>query len=255
LTITNALFKLVGWRLGLIYGDTLVVDRWRWLSARLPASPQGKRVLDVGCGSGPFSLALAARGYSVLGLDSNPNVVEKATIRAHHCRLPASFVFADGRRLDEHEELKEQFDIVVCCEVIEHIIDDARFLRALATPLKIGGQLLLTTPNYDFRAITPDDDGPYATAETGGHVRRGYRAADLQALCVEAGFSTPTISYCSGLLSQKVTWFMRHANHASTRVAWGMTLPLRILPLLDGAFGAWISWPPFSICVDARRVH
>jgi len=50
----------------------------------------------------------------------------------------------------------------------------------MACCLKPDGMLLLTTPNYNYVAITRGDDGPFSTTEDGWHVRRGYTATDLR---------------------------------------------------------------------------
>jgi len=48
----NLLVKLFGFPATLIHGDTLVVDRWNWLKARLPATNKNLKLLDVGCALG-----------------------------------------------------------------------------------------------------------------------------------------------------------------------------------------------------------
>ena len=70
-------------------------------------------------------------------------------------------------------EYHEQFDVAICTENIEHILNDFKLVRDIADCLKPGGRLLLTTPNYNYRAITSNDNGPFCATETGGHVRRG----------------------------------------------------------------------------------
>src|SRR5438309_117590 len=52
---SSLLVKLFGFRATLCHGDTAVLDRWRWLTRRLPRTGNNEALLDVGCGTGPFS--------------------------------------------------------------------------------------------------------------------------------------------------------------------------------------------------------
>ena len=135
----------------LIHGDTLVLDRWLWLRKHLPAIPSGsKRLLDIGCGTGAFTIGAARRGYRALGLswdDRNQNVAQQ---RATICRADlAEFQVLDVRKLDQRPDLREGFEIVVCCENIEHILNDQKLMVDMSRCLRSGGTLLLTTPNFD----------------------------------------------------------------------------------------------------------
>src|SRR5450755_1831007 len=70
----------------------------------------GKRVLDVGCGPGRHSLALARRGIEVVGVDHSEEFVALARKAAAAEGLTAEFRSADVRDLDEHSA----FDAVIC---------------------------------------------------------------------------------------------------------------------------------------------
>src|SRR5689334_24813866 len=171
----SLLVRVFGFPATLVHGDTLVLDRWRWLKNRLPLTANGERLLDVGCGTGAFTIGAARRGYRALGLSWDERNQATAQYRAELCRTPgASFDVLDVRRLDTRSDLRDAFDVALCLECVEHILDDRKLIRDIAACLKPGGRLLLTTPNYDYRAITREDNGPFALAETGWHVRRGY---------------------------------------------------------------------------------
>ena len=115
--------------------------------ARLRYTHNNERLLDVGCGSGAFTIGTARLGYRSLGLswcERNQKVAEE---RARISRTPtAAFEICDVRELDQCQAYKGQFDVVLCTENIEHIIDDFRLMRAMAGCLKPGGRLLLTSP-------------------------------------------------------------------------------------------------------------
>jgi SAM-dependent methyltransferase len=233
--------------------DTLVLDRWRWIGARLPFC-RGARLLDVGCAAGAFTIGAALRGYEAWGLDHDPESLEKADRRARWLGVTARFIQGDVRRLADRLEWAGTFDVVLCCETIEHVLDDASLARGLAICLKPGGRLLLTTPFVGFRAITAGDDGRCSAVEDGGHVRRGYAPDGLRALLEGAGFETVEISWCSGFLSQKATAVYRLAGGRCPVLGWLAVLPLRPWPpLLDGVVTRALRWPWYTICAEAKR--
>jgi ubiquinone/menaquinone biosynthesis C-methylase UbiE len=101
------------------------------------------RALDVGCGVGRWSLAMARRGADVTGVDLSANMVSEATRRAaeegvsSHCR----FAQADVAELS----VPGDFSRIVVVTVLQHILEDARLERAvsaLARHLAPGGRLV-----------------------------------------------------------------------------------------------------------------
>ena len=121
--------------------------------------------------------------------------------------------------------------------------------------LKRGGFLLLTTPNYYYKSITNSDNGPFSKEEDGWHVRRGYSKEMLRELCIKSAFKIEEISYCSGFLSQKVTFLLRIMNHIlGFKMSWLITLPLRILPIIfDNIISKIIKYENYSICLVAYK--
>ncbi len=247
------LVRLLGYRGALLTGDPLVHDRWRWLKKRLPVTRNGEKLIDIGCGSGAFTIAAALRGYDAVGLSWDHRNQEVASSRAALLRCDrARFPIQDIRRLDAALEHRRAYDVAICLENIEHVIDDRKLMRDIYAVLRPGGMLLLTTPNYFYRAITPSDDGPFATVENGDHVRRGYTSAMLRELCRDANFSVIELGSCSGFFAQKIAWAMRKARpHV---LGWVATFPLRILQILaDGPIRRLTGWPDFSICLVASK--
>ncbi len=107
-----------------------------------PARP-GARVLDVGCGVGQVVQRLMDGGYDAYGVDvSEPNI-ERARKVSPHCRL------YDGRKLpfpDRH------FASAGALNVLEHVDAPEDFIRDLVRVVEIGGQVVLSSPNF-FRVI------------------------------------------------------------------------------------------------------
>ena len=251
----SLLVRVLGFPATLIHGDTLVLDRWRWLRRRLPRTADGTRLLDVGCGTGAFTIGAARRGYHALGLSWDARNQAEGARRAQLCNAStASFEVCDVRRLDEHAEWNGQFDVATCLETCEHILDDRKLFVDIARCLKPGGRLFLTTPHYYYHAISPTDNGPFSRTETGDHVRRGYSPAMLEELCEAAGLRCEKISYCSGVMSQKTTTLMRRLQSVNAALAWGAVLPLRpLVPLVDPWLTPLLGWPAYSIGLEAYK--
>lgn len=98
-------------------------------------------VLDAGCGNGEFLAELAEqRGRQIryVGTDFTAD-----TLQANARKLP----FAAFRQLDlEKGRLDEQFDLVTCCEVVEHLNDRPSAFTNLHAMVRPGGHLLVTAP-------------------------------------------------------------------------------------------------------------
>jgi SAM-dependent methyltransferase len=245
---------LFGFPATLIHGDPLVWDRWRWLEKRLPVTANGETLIDIGCGSGAFTIGAAKRGYKALGLSWEERNQTEARKRARMCRAPgADFDVCDVRMLDQHENYRQQFDVAICLENIEHILDDLKLVRDIAACLKPGGRLLLTTPHYFYRPISNVDKGPFPPIE-GEHVRRGYTRTMLLELVELAGLKCEEISYCSGYFAQKLTGLMRAVGAIHPLLGWAAVLPFRpFAPLLDATIGPLLRYPGFSICIEAYK--
>lgn len=135
-------------------------DRWAGLYARKAsfrdrlalfvgaiqrAVPPGARVLDLGCGAGNISIALAERGYEVLGVDGAPEMIRAARAEAQRREVRlVEFREADVTRLSlKHSS----FDAIVCSSVIEYVPDDAGLVVEMCALLRSGGRLVISVPH------------------------------------------------------------------------------------------------------------
>lgn len=250
----NALVKALGSLAPLIHSDTGTMDRWLWVKKRLAVTRNGERLLDVGCGTGAFTICAAERGYDCLGLTWDGRDQQIAQARADICGTPgARFRVVDVRRLGAEADLAGAFDVVLCCENIEHILDDRRLMHDMFRALKPGGRLLLTSPWHHYDPISPDDAGPFLKVETGWHVRRGYTRCMLEELCRDAGFMVEEIDYNVGWLSQLTIRLFQRLKFFLP-LAWLAILPLRlIVPLVDRRLTILTGRKFFSICLEAYR--
>lgn len=103
------------------------------------------RVLDVGCGAGLLSEALAQRGAAVTAIDLAPELVKVARLHGLESGIEVDY------RLQSVESLAIEapgtFDAVTCMEMLEHVPDPGAVIGACATLLKPGGQLFVSTLN------------------------------------------------------------------------------------------------------------
>jgi len=101
------------------------------------------RILDVGCGTGVnVTIPLATAGYSLIGLDINTNSIERAKQLAASLQ---NIEFICGTL--EQQTFGSDFHVVVCSEVLEHLEDPGKLLRAISDVLCDEGLLLVTVPN------------------------------------------------------------------------------------------------------------
>jgi 2-polyprenyl-6-hydroxyphenyl methylase/3-demethylubiquinone-9 3-methyltransferase len=106
---------------------------------------RGIRALDVGCGGGILSESMARAGASVLGIDLAPEVLAVAKLHALESGVQLEYETVAA------EELARQrpgaFDLVTCMELLEHVPDPAASIAALATAVKPGGDVIVSTLN------------------------------------------------------------------------------------------------------------
>ena len=250
------LVRLFGFQATLHHGDALVWDRWRWISRRLRETHNDDRLMDVGCGSGAFTIGAARRGYRALGLSWDERNQGIAQQRAALCNAKsASFEICDVRKLHEKTEWIGAFDIVLCCENIEHILDDFLLVKSMAACLKPGGRLLLTTPHLHRIPQNFMDYGPFPDFEDGRHVRAGYNRSMLGELCAHSGLVVEEFSFISGPMSQLHAWILwQIGDRSHPLIGWVVVLPLRVLPpLFDKPLMRLFGFAPFCIGLEAYK--
>lgn len=108
-------------------------------------APKGSRALDVGCGGGLLSEALARAGATVTAIDLAPAVLDVARLHLHESGLVVDYRETSVEALAQ--ELPAAFDLVTCMEMLEHVPDPGSVIRACAALLKPGGKLFLSTLN------------------------------------------------------------------------------------------------------------
>jgi ubiquinone/menaquinone biosynthesis C-methylase UbiE len=119
--------------------------------------PAGARVLDLGCGPGVMTRDLARLGYSGVGLDASPAMIENCTKSAEAEGILHSWSY----QLGDVESLPfpdKSFDGAICMGVIDYLSSDDKFLSEVARVLKPGGRFVLCFTNrfgYTVSLSTP----------------------------------------------------------------------------------------------------
>jgi 2-polyprenyl-6-hydroxyphenyl methylase/3-demethylubiquinone-9 3-methyltransferase len=106
---------------------------------------KGACILDVGCGGGILSEALAAACANVMGIDLAPRVLEVARLHLHESGQHVDYREVSVEALAQ--EMPGAFDAITCMEMLEHVPDPGSVIDACAVLLKPGGRLFLSTLN------------------------------------------------------------------------------------------------------------
>jgi 2-polyprenyl-6-hydroxyphenyl methylase / 3-demethylubiquinone-9 3-methyltransferase len=122
--------------------------RSNYIDERSPVA--GKKVLDVGCGGGILSEALAQRGADVSGIDMGEAPLQVAKLHSLESGTSINYRQITAEELAEQEP--EQYDIVTCLEMLEHVPDPASVIRACAKLCKPGGDVYFSTINRNPKA-------------------------------------------------------------------------------------------------------
>ena len=166
-------------------GMRAIADAWL---RQLPATPQPRRILDAGCGTGG-NLSWLTQYGAPLGFDFSSHALSHAPrsfplLQASITHMP----FADA-----------SFDLVTSFEVIYHrgVFDDVQALKECARVLAPTGHLLLRLPAFNWLRGHHDDRV---------HGARRYTTADLHHKLAQAGLTPLRTSYINTLLLPLALW-------------------------------------------------
>lgn len=122
--------------------------RCNYIDQRSPIAQ--KQVLDVGCGGGILSEAMAQRGAIVTGIDMGEAPLNVA--RLHGMESGTSVNYQQIQAEVLAEEQPEQYDVVTCLEMLEHVPDPSAVIKACARLVRPGGDLYFSTINRTPKA-------------------------------------------------------------------------------------------------------
>jgi magnesium-protoporphyrin O-methyltransferase len=184
--------ELRGVRRSVREGHSTMLDYvQQWLDER--ALPSNAAILDAGCGTGLFSLAMARRGFTITAVDIAPQMVQAASQQAQAAGLDEQIDFITG----DLESVGGSYDAVVCLDVLIHyarpgfdqlcthlanlsrdtlIITYAPHNPALALMHHIGGFFPRSQRRTDIQMIR-DSAVRHILTQAGMHVRRSVRVS------------------------------------------------------------------------------
>lgn len=162
--------------------------------AQLASQPCGK-VLEVGCGAGALLREMADQGHQCTGFEA----AESAAAIARQMAGTSSQTRIVGKHSREWDS---NYDVLIACEVLEHIEDDTTALREWLKWLRPGGLVIISMPAH-MKSWSKRD-------EWAGHLRR-YERADMERLACDAGLKVERLECYGFPLSTFTNWLTNHS--------------------------------------------
>ena len=185
--------------------DLLLLRAWHiHKELRAWAADKKDRVLtiyDAGAGYGQYSYWLSGLSpkWSVAAVDVKEEQVADCNAFFQAIGRPQVKFSVDD--VTTHVR-PDTYELVVCVDVMEHILEDERALRCYSTSLKPGGMLIISTPSDQGGS---DVHGAGEGSFIEEHVRDGYNIDDIRAKCLRNGFSRVEARYSYGAPG-KISW-------------------------------------------------
>ena len=122
--------------------------RLRWIDGL--AALHGKKVLDVGCGGGILTEAMAACGATVSGIDLSEKALQVARLHLLESGRQVDYELISAEAFADRQP--GQFDVVTCLEMLEHVPDPSSVVAACARLVKPGGWVFFSTLNRNAKS-------------------------------------------------------------------------------------------------------
>ncbi len=124
--------------------------RLDWINALAPLA--GHQVLDIGCGGGILSDAMARKGAQVLGIDLATKALKVAQLHALEAQTP-NVTYREVSAEALADERPGSFDVITCMEMLEHVPDPASVVQACVELVKPGGWVFFSTINRNPKSF------------------------------------------------------------------------------------------------------
>lgn len=188
--------------------DLLLLRCWhiqrelrKWITQRATEGNPVQAIYDAGAGFGQYTYWLSGKlpQASITAIDVKDEQVADCNAFFQRIGRPqVKFEVGDVTKFQR----PDSFDLVVCVDVMEHILEDEAALRCYSTSLKAGGMLIISTPS-DQGGSDVHEEGEGSFIEE--HVRDGYNIDDIRTKCLRNGFGKVEARYSYGTPG-KISW-------------------------------------------------
>ncbi|MFA6261725.1 MAG: class I SAM-dependent methyltransferase [Bacteroidia bacterium] len=157
-------------------------------------------MLDAGSGFGQYSFYIANRNRkcTIDAVDVKEEQIADCNAFFGRCGI-RNVTFSYGDLTKQHAT--NRYDLVLCVDVMEHILEDVDVFRHFHQSMKPGAMLLISTPS-DQGGSNADEHGESFIGE---HVRDGYNVVEMKEKLQKAGFNQSEILYSYGTPG-KIAW-------------------------------------------------
>lgn len=146
------MYRDEAWTLAVLHPDAVSTSAYDDTARLLRNIKPGGKMLEIGCGSGKLTLALAERFDEVVGVDLSGGRIELAQsmLKQHcpHLENKVTFQVEDADQPLSFDD--DEFDVVLLIAVLEHVIDIFHVMDEIARVCKSGGTLILSVPNAAY---------------------------------------------------------------------------------------------------------
>ncbi len=157
---------------------------------------EDKQILDIGCGGGLLTEALADKGGLVTGIDISEDLLHVADDHAKKANLDITYICTTVENFSSNHN--NAFDVITCMELLEHVPDPGSVINACMHLIKPGGLLFLSTINRNLKAYLQTKIAaeyllkllPVGTHEYSKYIR----PSELASWCRASGFTVIDIS-------------------------------------------------------------
>lgn len=187
--------------------DLLLLRSWhirKELKIWSKKAPVDANILDAGSGFGQYDYYMSRRNskWKILAVDVKEDQIEDCTKffqKINHTNV--TFEIQDLTKFS----VPNHFDLILCVDVMEHILEDEQVFRNYASSLKKGGMLLISTPSDQGGSGIEEHSSGEVQGFIDEHVRDGYNIDEIKGKIISAGFSKVHPYYSYGTPG-KISW-------------------------------------------------
>ena len=184
--------------------DLLLLRAWH-IHKELRSWMKGKgddvKILDAGAGFGQYTYWLSSQNESWNIFSVDVKTEQVADCNKFFKQINRNNVHFAVEDLTIYRK-ENHYDLVVCVDVMEHILEDVKVFQNYAASLKQGGMLLISTPSDQGGSdVNANDDTSFIEE----HVRDGYNIKEIEEKILASGFSKVAARYSYGTPG-KISW-------------------------------------------------